>query len=60
MLSGEEIKRRMETGDILITPQDNIVINPNSVNLSLNKNIGYYTDPILDLNKNILGGWKWI
>lgn len=52
MLSGEEIKKRMKTGDILITPQDNIVINPNSVNLSLNKNIGYYTEPILDLKKN--------
>lgn len=52
MLSGEEIKRRMTTGDILITPQDNIVINPNSVNLSLNKNIGYYTEPILDIKKN--------
>lgn len=52
MLSGEEIKHRMHTGDILITPQDNIVINPNSVNLSLNKNIGYYTEPVLDLKKN--------
>lgn len=52
MLSGEEIKRRMQTGDILIAPQDHIVINPNSVNLSLNKNIGYYTEPILDLKKN--------
>lgn len=52
MLSGEEIKRRMTTGDILITPQDNIVINPNSVNLSLNNKIGFYTEPVLDLNKN--------
>lgn len=52
MLSGEEIKRRMQTGDIVITPQDNIVVNPNSVNLSLNKTIGYYTEPILDLKKN--------
>ena len=51
MLSGEEIKKRMSEGDIIITPQDNIVINPNSVNLSLNKNIGYYTDPVLDLKK---------
>lgn len=52
MLSGEEIKRRMEIGDIVITPQDHIVINPNSVNLSLCKSIGYYTEPILDLKKN--------
>ncbi len=52
MLSGEEIKRRMQTGDIIITPQDNIVINPNSVNLSLNKTIGYYTEPYLDLKED--------
>ncbi len=52
MLSGEEIKRRMETKEVVITPQDNIVINPNSVNLSLNKVIGYYTEPILDLKKD--------
>ena len=51
MLSGEEIKRRFTTGEIVITPQDHIVINPNSVNLSLNKNMGYYVDPVLDLNK---------
>lgn len=52
MLSGEEIKRRMQIGDIIITPQDNIVINPNSVNLTLNENIAYYTEPILDLKKH--------
>ncbi len=52
MLSGEEIKRRMESGDIVINPQEHVVINPNSVNLSLNKDIGYYTEPILDLKKN--------
>lgn len=52
MLSGEEIKRRMHIGDIVITPQDNIVINPNSVNLSLNKKICYYTEPVLDLKRN--------
>lgn len=52
MLSGEEIKRRMTTGDIVITPQNHTVINPNSVNLSLHKEIGYYVDPILDLKKD--------
>ena len=51
MLSGEEIKKRIKNGDIVINPQDNIVINPNSVNLSLCKNIGYYTDPVLDIKK---------
>ncbi len=52
MLSGEEIKKRMEIGDITITPQDNIVINPNSVNLTLNENVGFYKEHILDLKKN--------
>ena len=51
MLSGNEIKRRFTTKDIIIEPQDNIVINPNSVNLSLNKTISIYTDEILDLKK---------
>ncbi len=51
MLSGEEIKRRMTTGEIVISPDDNIVINPNSVNLTLNSQIGYYTEPVLDLKK---------
>ena len=52
MLSGNEIKKRMQTGDIIITPQDNIVINPNSVNLTLSKSIAWYTEPILDLKKH--------
>ncbi len=51
MLSGEEIKKRMQLGEIIITPQDKIVINPNSVNLSLNEHISYYTEPILDMKK---------
>ncbi len=53
MLSGEEIKNRMqgENPDILITPQDNIVINPNSVNLTLHDTVGIYTDPVLDMKK---------
>lgn len=54
MLSGAEIKRRMEqeNPDIIITPQDKIVINPNSVNLTLNDTIGIYSDPILDMKKD--------
>ncbi len=53
MLSGEEIKKRMqgENPDILINPQDEIVINPNSVNLTLNDTLGIYSDPILDMKK---------
>lgn len=50
MLSGEEIKSRMDN-DIIITPTTNILINPNSVNLTLNNVIGYYVNDILDINK---------
>lgn len=53
MLSGSEIKKRMqgENPDIMITPQENIVINPNSVNLTLNEKIGVYEDAVLDIKK---------
>ena len=54
MLSGEEIKRRMqgENPDIIIDPLDNVVVNPNSVNLTLNDTIGIYVDPVLDMKKD--------
>ena len=52
MLSGEEIKRRIQQKDISITPLDQVVINPNSVNLTLNDTIGIYSDPILDMKKD--------
>ena len=53
MLSGSEIKKRMQgtNPDITITPQDQIVINPNSVNLTLNDTIGIYSDPVIDIKK---------
>ncbi len=53
MLSGEEIKKRMnqENPDIVIDKQDLIVINPNSVNLTLNDTIGVYSEPVLDIKK---------
>lgn len=54
MLSGNEIKAHMqgENPDIVIDNQDKIVINPNSVNLTLNETIGMYTEPILDIKAN--------
>lgn len=52
ILSGKEIKKQISSGNIIITPQDNIDVNPNSVNLSLNENMYYYTEPVLDLRKN--------
>ncbi len=53
MLSGDEIKKRMKGNnpDIYIDNTDKIVINPNSVNLTLNKEIGIYSDPILNIKK---------
>lgn len=50
MLSGEEIKARMsrENPDIIIKDPDKIVINPNSVNLTLSNEYGIYTDEVLD------------
>lgn len=54
MLSGEEIKNRMqsENPDIIINPQDKIIINPNSVNLTLNDTVGIYEDSVLDMKKD--------
>lgn len=53
MLSGSEIQKRLDEGrDIIIENKENIVINPNSVNLTLNENIGYYTEPVIDLIKD--------
>ena len=51
MLSGEEIKRRMEIGDIIIDPINKTKINPNSINLTLNKSMAYYPEQVLDLRK---------
>lgn len=52
MLSGEEIKRRMELGDIIVDNKESILVNPNSINLTLHDTIGIYKEPILDLKKD--------
>ena len=52
MLSGKEIERRMALGTIIINNKDNIVINPNSINLTLNKKMGYYVNDVIDLKGN--------
>lgn len=51
MLSGNEIKRRMQESnpDIVIRNPENTVLNPNSVNLTLNKTIGHYVDDEFDI-----------
>lgn len=53
MLSGEEIKMRMQQDnpDIIIDKTDKIVINPNSVNLTLSDVVGVYSEPVLDIRK---------
>lgn len=53
MLSGAEIKRRMnkQDSDIVIEKPDLIVINPNSVNLTLNNTLGIYKEKVLDMKK---------
>ncbi len=42
MLTGSEIIKRVENGDIIITDFDASRINPNSYNLTLNKNLKIY------------------
>ena len=51
MLSGEEIKKRLGN-DIIIKPDDKMLINPNSINLTLNDQIAYYKNQVLDLKKD--------
>lgn len=53
MLSGSEIKKRMSSPkpDIYIDNTQGIVINPNSINLTLNENLAYYSSEILDIKK---------
>ena len=51
MLSGEEILREIEEGNIVIKPFDKKLINPNSYNLHLGKDLLVYTDEVLDSKK---------
>ena len=51
MLSGEEIIKEIETGNIVIKPFDKKLINPNSYNLHLGNELLVYEDEILDSKK---------
>lgn len=51
MLSGEEIKKAVKKGDIVIKPFDESNINPNSYNLTLGDELVVYTDDVLDCKK---------
>lgn len=48
ILSGAEIKKR-QGGDILITPFDESLVNPNSYNLRLHSDLLVYTEDSLDM-----------
>jgi len=51
ILSGIEIENRIKKGDIEITPFDKSLLNPNSYNLRLYKELLVYTDFPLDMKK---------
>ena len=50
ILSGKEIESRIGN-EIIIDPYDRNKLNPNSYNLTLDKDLIVYTDPILDMKK---------
>ena len=47
MLTGEEIIKEVENGNIVIDPFDKNNINPNSYNLTLSDELIVYTDDLL-------------
>lgn len=51
ILSGLEIKKQVEAGNISITPYDEDCINPNSYNLKLHPELLVYTDEVLDMKQ---------
>ncbi len=51
ILSGKEILRRMGK-EIVITPFDERLINPNSCNLRLHNELAVYEDEVLDMKKS--------
>lgn len=52
MLTGEEIIRAVESGEIVIEPFTKDNVNPNSYNLTLGNELLVYTDDVLDCKKN--------
>jgi len=53
ILSGLEIKKQIEAGNIKIEPYDERLLNPNSYNLRLHNELLVYTDEILDMKKKL-------
>lgn len=51
LLSGKEIRKEIEAGNIVIDPYDDKRLNPNSYNLRLHNELLVYTGDVLDLKK---------
>ncbi len=51
MLSGDEIVKQIEEGNIVIEPFDKSKLNPNSYNLTLGNEVAVYMEPVLDFKK---------
>lgn len=51
ILSGKEIVKKIESGDIIIKPYDKEKVNPNSYNLSLFNELLVYEEDVLDMKK---------
>lgn len=51
ILSGTEIERQLEQGNIIIRPYHKEQLNPNSYNLTLADEMYVYTEPCLDVKK---------
>ncbi|SBT41801.1 dCTP deaminase [Micromonospora auratinigra] len=48
ILTGHEIRSRIEADDIVVTPFDPDFINPNSIDLTLDDRVLRYRDPVID------------
>lgn len=51
MLTGDEIIKEVENGNIIIKPFNKILANPNSYNMTLSDELLVYTDDVLDCAK---------
>lgn len=51
ILTGPEIVRRRETGEIVIDPFEPTLVNPNSYNLRLHEDMLVYEEDVLDMKK---------
>ncbi len=52
MISGKEIKKQIEEGNIVIKPFVESRLNPNSYNITLNNELVVYDEKVLDMKKS--------